>query len=561
VKTTVVFTILGQARDAAVNAAANNPDGQEKRPSVAIAMQRDFPVARIEMLHQPGDTELLKTVVSDIESVSPETVVRLNSVSMKDSFDFEEVFKVLYDFCKQYPFNTEQEEYYVSMATGTHVALICLFLLVKSRYIPGQLLQIKPPSVKNHDDKSGSWKVIDLDLAQYDLLMALTVKEQQEATSFLKSGIATRNAAFNDLIDEIEQVVTSRLLQPLRQRSVREKPGSQPSKGGPPPVLLIGATGVGKSQLARRIYELKANRQLLTGQFIEVNCATLRGSHSMSALFGHTKGSYTGATESRAGYLRAADGGMLFLDEIGELGLDEQAMLLRAIEEKRFQPVGSDTDVVSNFQLIAGTNRDLNVEVAAGKFREDLLARINLWTFRLPSLAERREDIEPNIEYELAEYERLHKFKITFNKEARKSFLDFALSHEATWSANVRDLNAAIVRMATLSNDGRIMIETVEREIERLKKQWKKALQETTQGHIDVLERYFDEEQIEKIDHFDRAQLTEVILVCRNSSTLTEAGRRLFQYSRTQKSSSNDASRLQKYLARFGLDWERIKEK
>ena len=558
-KTKVVFTILGQARDVTGNAAGNNPNGQEKRPSVALTMHQDFPVARIEILHQPSDAELLHTVTSDIKTVSPTVAVRPNPVPMKDSFDFEEVFKVLYEFFKQYPFNTEQNEYYVSLATGSHVILICLFLLVKSRYIPGQLLQIKPPSPKNPDDKSGSWKVIDLDLDQYDMLTALTGKEQQEATTFLRSGIATQNAAFNELIDEIEHVVTSRSSQPLRQRSIREKPDSESLKGGPPPVLLIGATGVGKSKLARRIYELKVERQLLTGKFIEVNCATLRGSHSMSALFGHTKGSFTGATEARAGYLRAADGGMLFLDEIGELGLDEQAMLLRAIEEKRFQPIGSDTDVVSNFQLIAGTNRDLDVEVAAGKFREDLLARINLWTFRLPMLAERREDIEPNIEYELAEYERQHHLKIGFTKEAHKRFLNFAVSREATWRANFRDLNAAIVRMATLSSGGRIGIETVEKEIERLKKQWKKASQETAKEHGGVLECYFEREEVEKIDIFDRIQLAEVIRICRDSNTLTEAGRRLFQYSRTQKNSTNDASRLQKYLARFGLNWVRIK--
>jgi transcriptional regulatory protein RtcR len=92
---------------------------------------------------------------------------------------------------------------------------------------------------------------------------------------------------------------------------------------------------------------------------------------------------------------------MLFLDEIGELGLDEQAMLLRAVEEKVFYPLGSDTPVKSNFQLICGTNRNLQEQVENGNFREDLLTRIHLWTFKLPGLAERKEDIEPNLEYEL----------------------------------------------------------------------------------------------------------------------------------------------------------------
>ena len=92
---------------------------------------------------------------------------------------------------------------------------------------------------------------------------------------------------------------------------------------------------------------------------------------------------------------------MLFLDEIGELGADEQAMLLRAIEEKAFYPLGSDRERTSDFQLVAGTNRDLGALVREGRFREDLLARINLWTFRLPALRERVEDIEPNLDFEL----------------------------------------------------------------------------------------------------------------------------------------------------------------
>lgn len=149
-------------------------------------------------------------------------------------------------------------------------------------------------------------------------------------------------------------------------------------------LLLTGPTGAGKSRLARRIFDLKKLRHAVAGNFVEVNCATLRGDGAMSTLFGHVKGAFTGAITERQGLLRSADGGVLFLDEIGELGLDEQAMLLRAVEDKAFLPLGSDREVQSAFQLIAGTNRDLLVSVRNGRFREDLLARINLWTFRLP---------------------------------------------------------------------------------------------------------------------------------------------------------------------------------
>jgi len=128
--------------------------------------------------------------------------------------------------------------------------------------------------------------------------------------------------------------------------------------------------------LAKRIYELKKHRRQFTGKFVEVNCATIRGDGAMSALFGHVKGAFTGAMQERPGLLRTAEGGMLFLDEVGELGPDEQAMLLRAVEEKRFLPLGSDKEVRSEFQLIAGRNRDLQLDVAEGRFREDLLARI-----------------------------------------------------------------------------------------------------------------------------------------------------------------------------------------
>lgn len=156
------------------------------------------------------------------------------------------------------------------------------------------------------------------------------------------------------------------------------------------PILLNGPTGAGKSFLARRIFELKQARHQFSGAFVEVNCATLRGDTAMSTLFGHVKGAFTGARESREGLLRSANGGMLFLDEIGELGADEQAMLLKAIEEKTFYPFGSDRQVSSDFQLIAGTVRDLRQLVAEGKFREDLYARINLWTFTCRGYASAR---------------------------------------------------------------------------------------------------------------------------------------------------------------------------
>ncbi len=245
---------------------------------------------------------------------------------------------------------------------------------------------------------------------------------------------------------------------------------------------------------------------------------------------------------------------MLFLDEIGELGLDEQAMLLRALEEKRFLPVGADREESSDFQLVAGTNRDLAAAVRDGRFREDLLSRLDLWTFRLPELVERREDLEPNLRYELDRFASSQGRCVSFNREAAERFLRFASSHEARWPANFRELNAAVTRMATLAEGGRIDERGVDEEIARLRTAWN-AGGAPREGRVaELLGAGADE-----LDRFDRVQLEDVLGVCRTSPSLSEAGRTLFSQSRQRRASTNDADRLRKYLARFGLTWERAR--
>ena len=271
----------------------------------------------------------------------------------------------------------------------------------------------------------------------------------------------------------------------------------------------------------------------------------------MSALFGHIKGAFTSAVRDRQGLLLSANGGLLFLDEIGELGVDEQAMLLRALEGKRFLPLGSDREVSSDFQLIAGTNRNLADAVKEGRFREDLLARINLWTFRLPALTDRREDIEPNVEYELDQFRRRTGTAVTFGKEAREQFLTFAASDRARWPGNFRDLNAAITRLATLAPAGRITVDQVRDEVS----------QTPREGSLGLVEHVVPPATAVLLDRFDRVQLEEVLNVCRSSNSLSGAGCTLFDRSRERKKITNDADRLRKYLARFSLEWDEIKER
>jgi transcriptional regulatory protein RtcR len=229
---------------------------------------------------------------------------------------------------------------------------------------------------------------------------------------------------------------------------------------------------------------------------------------------------------------------------------------LSALEEKTFLPVGAVKEVTSDFELICGTNRDLIKEVEKGEFREDLFARINLWTFYLPGLRDRPEDIEPNIEYELEEFEKKTGSHVKFNKEARERFLFFATSPQAKWSANFRDLNAAITRMATLAPAGRINLETVEEEIGRLTTAWAMF----APGDDHTLGDIFTPAQLAEIDPFERAQLSYVIKVCWESRSLSDAGRKLFTFSREKKKRPNDADRLRKYLARFDIDWQTLQD-
>ena len=529
-----VFGFLGSTLDQGKRGPAR---WERWRPTVSLCQHEDLLVDRLVLMHGSRYEGLAKAIAADVVQVSPETAVQLEVMEIADPWDLEETYGALRDFARRYPFDPTREDYLAHITTGTHIAQISLFLLVESRHIPGRLLQTSPPPTPD-GNASGSYTIIDLDLSRYDSIARRFQKERTEGLSFLKTGIDTKNAAYNRLIERVEQVA-------IASRD---------------PVLLCGPTGSGKSQLARRIYELKKTRRQVGGELVEINCATLRGDAAMSTLFGHVRGAYTGAAEARGGMLGKADKGVLFLDEIGELGLDEQAMLLRAIEDKTFFPVGSDKEVSTDFQLIAGTNRDLADRVASGRFREDLLARINLWTFLLPGLRDRPEDIEPNLEFELERVGDDLKQRLTMSREARERYLHFARSAEARWSGNFRDFGASLRRMATLCDGGRISVSEVDDEIERLRAHWRGEREPAREAPESdgILARVLDNTRLSALDRFDRVQLEEVVRVCRTARSLSDAGRALFAASRTARATTNDADRLRKYLARYGLTLQAI---
>ena len=206
------------------------------------------------------------------------------------------------------------------------------------------------------------------------------------------------------------------------------------------PVLLTGETGSGKDEAARAIH---AAGSRAAGPFVAVNCAGIVGTLAESLLFGHEKGSFTGADEATTGAFRAANGGILFLDEIGELAIDLQPKLLRALELREVVPVGAMRPVKVDVQVIAATNRDLHREIAAGRFRDDLFYRLNTVHVVVPPLRQRREDIPRFAVHFAADCAtRFDRPGWTLPDKAIRRFMDYS------WPGNVRELRQTIMRIA-----------------------------------------------------------------------------------------------------------------
>lgn len=494
------------------------------KPTVSLARHGDFPLARLEILHDTEFNRLAHSVKAEVEAVSPATEVLLHRLDLNDAWDFQEVYGKLFDFARDYGFDEDRERYHVHLTTGTHVAQICWFLLTESRHVPARLLQTGPPRGKG---TAPTLDIIDLDLSRYNALQQRFDLLSREYSDQLKGGIETRCGDYNAVIDRIELVAST----------------------SDAPILLLGETGTGKTELAQRIHALKLQRRRVKGRLVQVNCAALVGPDALPMLFGQRR-SHTGlAGSERSGLLREADGGVLFLDEVDALGQREQSLLLHAIETGRYYPLGADHEVTSRFQVIAGANRDLAALVAEGRFRPDLLARLNLWRFTLPPLRDRREDIEANLYHELARAERSLGVQVGFNADAAEAFLRFARDPATRWPGNFRDFSGAVQRLCTLAPRGRITRAMVEAEAESLRQTWG---QQAADDDARLLREVLGEIEV---DPFDAVQLAEVIRVCRASTSLSAAGRALFAVSRGKKASVNDSDRLRKYLARFGLDW------
>src|ERR1700729_1834034 len=209
-------------------------------------------------------------------------------------------------------------------------------------------------------------------------------RKDETAAAFQSEGMANaRSNALDEIVGE-----SSSLKSVLQQVSLVAPTDST--------VLILGETGTGKELIARAIHNLSSRS---ARPFIRVNCAAIPPSLIISELFGHEKGAFTGALQRRQGRFEAANGGTIFLDEIGELPMETQIALLRVIQEREFERVGSSHPISVDVRIIAATNRDLNAAVNAGTFREDMFYRLNVFPIEVPALRERMEDIPLLVEH------------------------------------------------------------------------------------------------------------------------------------------------------------------
>jgi PAS domain S-box-containing protein len=258
----------------------------------------------------------------------------------------------------------------------------------------------------------------------------------------LKDQLYKENLALRDEVDRVsmfEEILgNSQALQAVVSRVVKVAPTDSS-------VLITGETGTGKELIARAIHKRSKRSQRA---FVSINCAALAPSLISSELFGHEKGSFTGATQRRLGRFELANGGTIFLDEIGELPADTQAALLRVLQEREFERVGGTQSIQVDVRVIAATNRNLEAAIAGGTFRSDLFYRLNVFPIHMPPLRERTDDILTLLEYFIQRFGR--KVGKNFSK-IDKVTVDLFRSYE--WPGNVRELQNVVERSVIVSPD------------------------------------------------------------------------------------------------------------
>ena len=569
-------------KNVVVGILATTYDNEKKegfwQPSVQLASQPDFPISRFHLLYSgSGNRRLAEEVKQKIENQSPQTEVTLHTYKAENPWNFKDVSSALYTFIKEFTYDPETENCYVHVTTGTEVAKMCWCLFIHGGYLQAKMVQ----SIQPGRGVKEQYAIFEPDLKHCPDILEAFRQKYAWASEFFEETLTTTE---DDKKREAFTVADT----------TRD------------PILLTGETGTGKTYFAREIQKHLAKkcpaRKLATVEaenildeiadelvpFVNCNCATLSPALANSRLFGHEKGAFTGAIKQHIGLLERANEGILFLDEIGELPVETQGKLLKAIDEKRFEREGADAGkgngiIKSDFFLICATNKDLRKAVKNGKFRDDLLARIDTWSIELDSFQKLAKAgqrlLRQRLTNRLAVWNKKHSKTVDFADKAKEVFLKFAEDPNTPWKANYRDLNKIITRMATYAamdgNNSRITEEIVRKQISRLQEEWKQTdvdesndaskahPDESVQSHplYEELKRTLRKrgKSIDDYEEWEVQHLLYLLPICRKSKDGKDVASRVFARKLFKKPDANASSLMIRHLKKYKLKFDDLR--
>jgi len=391
---------------------------QVARKGMAMAqkLKADFREVRSVIPHHELQEEYgdKMRVVADVELVY---------TGLKNIVDLKEVYDFVQKFLQHSRF--QSHEVYFLCGTGT-AAMQTAFILAHQNLANFESSLVFSVPQRQGTNFTESVKVVRYDVTQVAYQDALSVvrKRKVDEETLLPHGSVTKS-----VFDKAEAIASHQKVD----------------------FLILGETGVGKEVLARHIYECSGAK----GKFVTVNCAAVTESLLESELFGHIKGAFTDATQDRKGYFEEANGGTIFLDEIGDISPKMQVALLRVLQERKVMKVGSNTEIKVKVNIIAATNRNLEEMVEQGKFREDLYYRLTVVTLELPPLRERSEqELKAFITYFMKHYRKMYPKakRIFLHKKALQKLLDY------DFSGNIRELKHLIEQLTLAASNSEIKV-------------------------------------------------------------------------------------------------------
>lgn len=414
--------------------------GEEEQPGPIVSLLQARSFDLVYLLSTPN-TE--RNTAATVAALKGRVELREVTLPLQDPTDYGAILKHLRALTAAVAEEFPGAEYFISVASGTPQMHACWVLLTSSGEFPARILHIRPPRFVTAEIPLVS--EIDLTSADFPIVRART------------TAVQTAEVPAPDI-----QVVLSELGlvadHPKMLSALNVAAALAPSAA---PVLILGATGTGKELVAKLIHRLSGRPQ---ENFVALNCAAIPKDLAESVLFGHRKGSFTGATVDQPGKFELADRGTLFLDELGELPLPAQAKLLRVLQDGLVEAIGAKKPRKVDVRVVAATNQNLSRAIRQKEFREDLYYRLNVGEVKLPPLRERRSDI-PKVALHV-----LDRINTTLKRPKRLSQAALARLQGQSWPGNVRDLQNVIERSARLAPkdvidaDDLIIAEPVSRE-------------------------------------------------------------------------------------------------